>query len=104
MDDTADVKDLAGGIEKLSVEEIVNLHNKIVVRIRELYKAQVSKELQKFQVGEIICFENEGNTITGTVIRINQKTLSIKTKEGCWYIDPKNVTKFIDTNKNYMVK
>lgn len=81
-------------INNLSLEELVLLHRKICKRIRELNKIKLFEKLQNFEAGDQVSFNHEGNTITGTVIRVNQKSLSIKTKEGSyWYVDPRNVTK-----------
>lgn len=40
--------------------------------------------MQNFQVADGVAFRHEGNIIEGIVIRINEKSLTIKTKEGCW--------------------
>ena len=34
--------------------------------------------------------------IIGIVIRVNKKTLSIRSQEGCWYVSPWMVKKVID--------
>ncbi|GFP23467.1 hypothetical protein HKBW3S44_01558 [Candidatus Hakubella thermalkaliphila] len=80
-------------IENLSLEELVELHRKICKRIGELGRAKVSEKLQDFQIGDEISFKHEGNIITGTVIRVNRKSLSVRTREGCWYVDPRCATK-----------
>ncbi len=64
-----------------------------VRRIRELERAKVSEKLQDFQIGDKVSFEHEGNTITGTVIRVNRKSLSVRTDRGNWYVDPRSATK-----------
>jgi len=43
-----------------------------------------SEELGKFDVGEKILFKDEEETITGSVIRVNKKSISIKTEKGYW--------------------
>lgn len=82
-------------IENLSLEELNDLHRKICNRIRELHKKSLFEKLQSFEVGDTVSFNHEGKTITGTVTRVNQKSLSVKTKEGArWYVDPRaGVTK-----------
>lgn len=80
-------------IEKLSLEQLIELHCKISKRIRELRKMKLFEDLQNFEVGDRVSFRNKENIITGTVVRINQKSLTIKTKEGTWYVDPRLVTK-----------
>lgn len=63
-------------------------------RINELNRAKVLNELQKFEIGEEVVFNNaEGKEIKGKVVRINQKTLSVKTEEGNWYVLPSSAKK-----------
>ena len=82
-------------IENLSLGQLDELHRKICKRIRELHKKNLFEKLQSFEVGDQVSFNHEGNIVTGTVIRVNQKTLSVKIKEGSrWYVDPRaGVTK-----------
>ncbi len=82
-------------IENLSLEQLAELHRKICKRIRELHKKNLFEKLQSFEVGDQVSFNHEGKIITGTVMRVNQKSLSVKTKEGArWYVDPRaGVTK-----------
>ena len=77
-------------IDNLTLEELAELHRNICKRIRELHKKNLFEKLQSFEVGDQVSFNHEGKTITGTVIRVNQKSLSVKTKEGArWYVDPR---------------
>ena len=80
-------------IENLSLKELVELHDKIARRIWELEKGKLSEKLGEFQIGDQISFQSEGKTITGTVIRVNRKTLSVRSQEGYWYVAPWGVTK-----------
>lgn len=87
-------------IENLSLEELYNLHHKIVRRINELNIIKLYDKLKDFQIGEQVDFINKGNTIIGTIVRINQKTLSVKTKEGSWYVDPRAVNRIFLASEN----
>ena len=80
-------------IENLSLEQLIELHNKVCKRIKELNRTKLSEKLQSFEVGERVGLKHEGNTVTGTVIRINQKSLTVKTKEGSFYVHPVAVSK-----------
>jgi len=80
-------------IENLSLEELVELHLKICKRIRELNRAKLSEKLGNFEVGDKVYFKHEADTLTGTVIRVNKKSLSIRTEKGLWRVDPRLVTK-----------
>ena len=80
-------------IENLSLKELVELHDRIARRIWELEKGKLSEKLGEFQIGDQVSFQSEGRTVTATVIRVNRKTLSVRSQEGCWYIPPWAVTK-----------
>lgn len=80
-------------IENLTLKELVELHDRIATRMWELQRTKFSKKLGEFQIGDKVSFQNEGKTITGIVIRVNRKSLSVRTQENCWYINPWGVTK-----------
>jgi len=80
-------------IENLSLGELAELHRKICRRISELNRAKVSEKLEDFQIGDEVSFKHEGNIVTGTVIRVNRKSLSVRTEKGHWYVDPRWATK-----------
>jgi len=80
-------------IGNLSLKELVELHDKVARRIWELQRTKLSEKLGEFQIGDRISFQSEGKTITGTVIRVNRKTLSIRRQESYWYVAPCAVTK-----------
>jgi hypothetical protein len=66
-----------------------------------LHKKNLFEKLQSFDVGDQVSFNHEGKTITGIVIRINQKSLSVKTKEGArWYVDPRAGVIKVQQNDN----
>lgn len=88
-------------IEHLSPEELMELHRKIWRRLKELRRMKLYKELQKFEIGDKVSFKNKGDSITGTVVRVNQKSLTIRTSQGVWYVDPDFVTKIqLSEDKN----
>lgn len=81
-------------IEHLSQEELIELHWRVCKRISKFNRTKLSRELEKFEIGEKVLFKHEEDTIIGTVIRVNKKSLSIKTEKGHWYVDPRFVRKF----------
>jgi ribosomal protein L21E len=81
-------------IENLPLEELIKIHWKILKRIQKLGKIKLYEELQKFDIGDRVSFKNKADVITGVVIRVNQKSLTIKTDQGrTWYVAPGLVTK-----------
>jgi len=65
-------------IENLSLRELVELHDKIAGRMWELGRTELNAKLGEFQIGDPVSFQAEGKTITATVIRVNRKTLSVR--------------------------
>ena len=46
------------------------------------------KEALKFKSGDIVQFEHKKRMITGTIIGINQKSISVKTETTRWTVSP----------------
>ena len=80
-------------IEKMSLDELVDLNRRVIQRIEYLHGLKTRSQLDRFEVGDRVGFQNEGQTVERAVIRVNRKTLSVKTKEGSWNVHPRFVTK-----------
>ena len=86
-------------IEKLSLEELIHLNRRVVERIRYLHSLKTRAQLDRFEPGDRVSFQSDGRTVTGIVIRVNRKTLSIHTDDhGRWNIHPKFLTKIQTAN------
>lgn len=66
-----------------SLDELREAQNALNVRFRELQRrAAVS-----FRVGDAVKFQSKtGRTISGTVTKVNQKTVSVKTADSNWKV------------------
>ncbi len=82
-------------LNNLSHHELVILNKMIVERVRLMHKATSLFHLTKFKVGDRVSWAgSNGVTITGVVIRLNNKTASIKTgEEGYWKVSPQLLRK-----------
>ena len=80
-------------IEKLSLEALFDLNKRVVRRIEYLQSLKTRAHLDRFEIGDRVTFQSEGRPIEGVVVRVNQKTLSIKTKDTYWRIHPRFLTK-----------
>lgn len=80
-------------IEKLSLDELLDLNRRVVRRIEYLHGLKTRAHLDRFEPGDRVSFQNEGRMVEGVVVRVNQKTLSIKTKDTYWRIHPRFLTK-----------
>ena len=80
-------------IEKLSIEELMDLNKRIIRRIEYLHSLKTRAHLDRYEVGDKVTFQSDGRTVEGIVTRVNRKTLSVRTKDTRWNIHPKFVTK-----------
>lgn len=82
-------------VDDIEIDELIHLNHKVCAGISQLRRITLYEKLKDFQIGEKVIFKNkEGNTFTGTVIRINQKTLTVMTQDSYWYCSPMAVQKF----------
>ncbi len=77
-------------IKDLNEEELIYLNRLIVERFKLMSQAKSTLEMEKFNIGELVEFEdNDGNTITGCVIKLNKKTVSVLTdRRQRWNVAP----------------
>ncbi len=67
-------------IKDLNEAELSYLNRLIVERLKLISQAKSTREMAKYNIGELVQFENaDGDTITGRVIKLNKKTVSILT-------------------------
>ncbi len=84
-------------IEKLSMEELLELNRRIIHRFQYLRSLKTRAELDKFEVGDRVSFRSDGREVEGIVVRVNRKTVSVKTKDSHWTIPPKFLTRTAGT-------
>ena len=80
-------------IEKLAVQELIDLNRRVVRRLQYLHSLKTRSQLDRFEVGDRVGFQSEGKMVEGVVVRVNRKTLSIRTKEAHWKIHPRFLTR-----------
>lgn len=81
-------------INKLSYEELFELNQMVVARIREMRAAKNSLEIRQFNIGNPVQFRTaEGELISGIVVKKNKKTIGIVTEDGeRWNVSPSFLT------------
>jgi len=84
-------------IEKLSLEELFDLNKRVVRRIRYLHSLKTRAQLDQFEVGDRVSFQSDGRAVEGIVVRVNRKTVSVKTRDSHWTIPPKFLTRMPGT-------
>lgn len=80
-------------IERMSLEELFALHKRVVRRIEYLQSLKTATELNQFAVGDRVSFQSDGRALEGVVVRVNRKTLSVRTEDSHWTIHPRFLTK-----------
>jgi hypothetical protein len=77
-------------IDRLTEQELIDLNNRIVERLRFINQARAHHAMLEFRVGEVVEFEPEGRgRIQGVILRYNKKTVSVLTPDGQqWRVSP----------------
>ena len=67
-------------IDNLSYEELFELHERVIRRLRYIADMRARAVLERFSVGDRVRFDDgSGRTLAGVVSRVNRKTLTIDT-------------------------
>jgi hypothetical protein len=77
-------------LTRLTEDELIALNRRVVERLRFIRQARTYQTMAAFNVGDIVSFTPEaGRTMVGTVVRLNQKTATVCTREGeRWRVAP----------------
>jgi hypothetical protein len=77
-------------IDRLSEAELVDLHHRIVERLRFLEQMRAHARMLEFSIGDRVCFES-GNRglIEGILTRYNKRTVTVITDDRRqWNVSP----------------
>jgi hypothetical protein len=95
-------------IDSMSYDELVELNQKIVERLKFLDSMHTHKEMMQFSPGDKICFEAPGRGKQfGTLVKYNKKTVTVITESGHkWNVSPHLLTKIknVKGNKDEKIK
>jgi len=85
-----DINRIEDFIKRLDRNDLIYLNNIIVDRLKLLSQIKSSENMAKFHVTQRVSFtSSEGTTITGRIIRINKKSVSILTDDDQrWNVSP----------------
>jgi hypothetical protein len=76
-------------LTKLSEDELIELNRRIVERLQLIRSAKSLRQLAKFSVGMVVEFHtDDGRRMSGTVARLNRRTVTIVTASGRWRVSP----------------
>ena len=82
-------------IDKLSEEELIDLNNRIVERLRFLNQMRAHSQMLDFKIGDRVAFQPEGRPLlVGMLTRYNRKTVTVITDNGQhWNVSPELLRK-----------
>ncbi len=67
-------------IDKLNEDELIDLNNRIVARLRFLSHMRAHSQMLDFRIGDRVTFQPEGRpTLFGIITRYNKKTVTVIT-------------------------
>lgn len=77
-------------LDELSYDELLDLNDRIIERLKILDAADALNAMMKFNVGAKVCFDSTKHGMqVGTLIKFNQKTVAVLTDEGRrWKVSP----------------
>ena len=77
-------------IDKLSEEQLIDLTQRIVERLRFLNQMRAHSQMLDFRIGERVTFQPEGRQpLAGILVRYNRKTVTVITDAGQhWNLSP----------------
>ena len=87
-------------IDTLKYDELVELNQKIVERLKFLDSMHTHKEMMQFSPGDQVCFEPRGRDKQfGTLVKYNQKTVTVISESGQqWNVSPHLLSKVKSVN------
>lgn len=76
-------------LTKLSEDELIELNRRVVERLQLVRSARSLTQVAKFTVGMAVEFQtDDGQTVSGTIARLNRRTATVATGSGSWRVSP----------------
>ncbi|MEO6162610.1 MAG: hypothetical protein ABIP88_00595 [Candidatus Binatia bacterium] len=93
---------MAIDIDKLTENELIDLNNRIVARLRFLNQMRAHSQMLDFHIGDRVTFQPEGRAaLFGIVTRYNRKSVTVITEGGeHWTVAPGLLRKATSTAGN----
>ena len=87
-------------IDKLTEEELIDLNNRVVARLRFLNQMRAHSQMLDFRIGDRVTFQPEGRAaLFGIVTRYNKKSVTVITEGGeHWTVAPGLLRKATSTD------
>lgn len=77
-------------IDKFTEDELIDLNNRIVARLKFIHQFHAHSQMLEFSIGDRVCFQPDGHPLlTGMLTRYNKKTVTVVTDGGQqWNVAP----------------
>ncbi len=77
-------------IDKLTEDELIDLNNRIVARLKFIQQFRAHSRMLEFSIGDRVSFQPQGHPeLTGMLTRYNKKTVTVITDSGQqWNVAP----------------
>lgn len=77
-------------IDRFSEDELIDLNNRVVARLRFLNQMRAHSQMLDFRIGDRVTFQPEGRpAMFGIITRYNKKTVTVITDSGQhWNVAP----------------
>ena len=83
-------------LDKLSHQELRDINEIAYHKIQIKSKQKNLEKISKFNIGEKVSFDNDNRVIIGTIISLNQKSISVMTEDNHrWRVSPNLLHKVI---------
>ena len=84
-------------LTQLNETQLLHLNRMIVERLKLFHRAKSLNAMKDLNVGDTVFFDYFGEKIYGVVLRLNQKSVSLKAENGKeWKVAPQLLSKFIE--------
>jgi hypothetical protein len=85
-------------INLMDLDKLIKLNNYIIKRMGFISETKAMERVWDFELLDKVYFlDDNGNSINGTVIKLNKKTVTITTESGMeWRVSPYFLKKFIE--------
>ncbi len=85
----------------MNEEQLRALNCKVIERLKLISRVKSAVSMKDFNLMDRVYFNDKGKRVVGTIIRLNQKSVSVKTDDGHdWLISPCMLTKIIEPEVN----
>jgi hypothetical protein len=77
-------------IDRFTEAQLIDLHNRVVARLRFLQQMRAHAHMLDFSVGETVTFQPDGHPVlTGIISKYNRKTVTVVKRDGQqWRVSP----------------